>query len=250
MLSKFTASRPYRVVSATWRWTKWSMYISTFASIGVGYYYYKKDEGIARSILFSAYLTPMTCSYSYNMWKYKDATKDVREKAMEELHTFWAPDMLRIILKMRGYYIKAAQMCVGASLLPKKYDETLKCLLDEVPPRDYETIKAIIEAEIGKPIDTIFASFEKEAIAAASIGQVHKATLQDGSKIVVKVQYPEVEKFFTADMQMCKIACMACGYDDFSKMMDEFAKSFEDEFDYRREANNMRVCADGITSFP
>ena len=44
--------------------------------------------------------------------------------------------------------------------------------------------------------------------------------------------------------------CMACGYDDFSKMMDEFCKSFEDEFDYRREANNMRVCSEGIKPFP
>jgi predicted unusual protein kinase regulating ubiquinone biosynthesis (AarF/ABC1/UbiB family) len=156
------------------------MWVGTFTACGAGYYYYKKDEGIARSILCSAYFTPLTCSYSYNLWKYKDAPKEVKEKAMEELHTFWAPDVLRIILKMRGYYIKAAQMCVGANLLPKKYDEVLKCLLDEVPPRDYETIKSIIEAETGQPIDKIFASFDKKAIAAASIGQVHKATLFDG----------------------------------------------------------------------
>jgi ubiquinone biosynthesis protein len=71
---------------------------------------------------------------------------------------------------MRGYYIKAAQMCVGADLLPEAYDKALKVLLDEVPPRDTQTIIKIIEFELGKPISEIFKTFDEKALAAASIG--------------------------------------------------------------------------------
>ena len=75
-------------------------------------------------------------------------------------------------------------MCVGAGQLPDAYDELLKVLLDEVPPREFKIVKSIIEAELGKPMSEIFSSFDEKALAAASIGQVHKATLHDGKKIV------------------------------------------------------------------
>lgn len=78
-------------------------------------------------------------------------------------------------------------MCVGADLLPEAYDTALKVLLDAVPPRDTQTIIKIIETELGKPISEIFKFFDEKALAAASIGQVHKATLHDGTKVVVKV---------------------------------------------------------------
>ena len=136
---------------------------------------------------FCAYVTPMCWAYYRLSVKMKNEPAEVQEDAKQELHKYYAPEMLRIILRMRGYYIKAAQMCVGAELLPKDYDEVLKVLLDEVPPRDSKTIIDIIESEIGRPISEVFKTFDERALAAASIGQVHKATLHDGKKVVVKV---------------------------------------------------------------
>lgn len=106
---------------------------------------------------------------------------------MDTLHKKYAPELLNIILRMKGYYIKCAQLAVGAGLLPQAYEDEFKVLLDSVPPRDTHTIVSIIESELGKPIGEIFKSFDEKALAAASIGQVHRATLHDGKKIVVKV---------------------------------------------------------------
>jgi len=99
-------------------------------------------------------------------------------------------------------------------------------------------------------MEKIFKNFTDKAMAAASIGQVHKATLLDGTDVVVKVQYPEVEQYFEADMLCVKLMCKMCGMGDTIKMIDEFSKSFEDEFDYRGESGNMRICADNMKQFP
>lgn len=99
-------------------------------------------------------------------------------------------------------------------------------------------------------MEKIFKNFSDKAMAAASIGQVHKATLHDGTDVVVKVQYPEVEKYFEADMMCVKLMCKLCGMNDAVKMIDEFSKSFSDEFDYRGESGNMRVCAENMKVFP
>jgi ubiquinone biosynthesis protein len=64
-------------------------------------------------------------------------------------------------------------MGVGADLLPKAYEDEFKILLDKVPPRDFEVIKNIIESELGTQINEVFKNFNEEALAAASIGQVH-----------------------------------------------------------------------------
>lgn len=117
-----------------------------------------------------------------------------------------------------------------------------------MPPRDFPTIKKIVEDELGKPIGEIFKSFDEDAIAAASIGQVHLATLKDGAKVVVKVQYPEVEEFFENDLACIKMSCKLSGF-DVDKIMEEFTKSFISEFDYREEAQNMRTCSDNMKVF-
>lgn len=77
-------------------------------------------------------------------------------------------------------------MCAGVGMLPEAYDEHMKILLDEVPPRETKVIRAIIEEQLG-PMDKIFFSFSDKAMAAASIGQVHKANLLDGTDVVVKI---------------------------------------------------------------
>jgi ubiquinone biosynthesis protein len=88
-----------------------------------------------------------------------------------------------------GYYLKAGQMLVGMRLLPPQMEQELEVLQDKVPPRPVALIRAIIEDELGCPVDQVFASFDDQAIGAASIGQVHRATLLDGTEVVVKVRY-------------------------------------------------------------
>ena len=139
-------------------------------------------------------------------------------------------------------------MGVGADLLPKAYENEFKILLDKVPPRDFEVVKKIIESELGKTMEEVFKDFDEQALAAASIGQVHRATLHSGAKVVVKVQYPEVEEFFERDLSCIKLSCKISGF-EVDKLMEEFTKSFVSEFDYREEARNMRVCSDNMKVF-
>jgi len=89
---------------------------------------------------------------------------------MNELHKCYAPELLNIVLRMRGYYVKCAQMAAGGGFLPQAYEDEFKVLLDAVPPRDTETIVKIIESELGRPIGEIFKTFDEKALAAASIG--------------------------------------------------------------------------------
>jgi hypothetical protein len=146
-----------------------------------------------------AYGKAMSESYS---------TKEEKAAALNALHTVYAPETLRIVLEMKGYYIKAAQMMCGVGMLPGAFEDELKVLLDDVPPRPTALIKSIIEEELGSRVDEVFETFRDEPIGCASIGQVHLATLKGSAqKVVVKVQYPEVEAFFRLDLLTIKFLC-------------------------------------------
>ena len=151
-------------------------------------YLYNTDPGIKRTMQFSAAVTPMTLAYGYNAATPLRSDEE-KDRQREILHKRYAPEMLRIILDMRGYYIKATQMMVGAGMLPDAYEEHLKVLLDEVPARPLEVVKGILEAELGCPTEEVFESFSDTPIGAASIGQVHLAKIKgSGTPVVVKIQ--------------------------------------------------------------
>ena len=158
-----------------------------------------------------------------------------------ELHAKYAPEALDMVLSLGGYYIKISQTLVGAHILPKEYDDVFEKLLDDVPPKPYSDIKEIVEEQLQAPLETNFSSFNEKPIGAASIGQVHKATLNNGKEVVVKVQYPSVEKFFSIDIETMKVLCLAFGLDP--KITDNIVKgladSFKSEFNYQKEADFM-----------
>ena len=91
-------------------------------------------------------------------------------------------------------------------------------------------MRAIVESELGCPLEQVFSSFEDEPIGAASIGQVHRATLRDtGGRVVVKVQYPEVEEYFRYDMQTLNWFIVQSGtLENADTVMREVARSFEE----------------------
>lgn len=231
------------------KWVRRGLGLSVLGTCTVSTYKYNTDEGIARTMQFTAAVTPMCWRY----WRTKSTLSDKPEelnKEMKNLHKKYAPEMLRIVLKMKGYYIKAAQMMVGVGMLPEEYEEELKCLLDSVPPRETELVKAIIQSELGVPIEEVFETFIEKPIGAASIAQVHLATLKgSGKTVVVKVQYPEVEKFFRIDMTTVKVMCRLMNVmpKNGDKMFDEMEKSFEEEFDYRLESKNLRKCSENLS---
>ncbi len=130
-------------------------------------------------------------------------------------------------------------------LIPADILEELNKLQDTVPPFPYEEVVATIEAELGRPLDEIFQSFERESLAAASLGQVHGAVLRTGEQVVVKVQRPNISQIINTDLAiLTNLATLAQEHTALGQQYDlvelawEFSTSLRGELDYRREARN------------
>ena len=109
------------------------------------------------------------------------------------------------LLDLGPTFIKIGQLfSTRADLFSSEYVEELSKLQDEVPAFDYDEVKKIIENDLGKPLSQIFYYFDVLPIAAASLGQVHKAILYSGEEVVVKVQRPGLTKLFTIDLAILK----------------------------------------------
>ncbi|HAS10621.1 MAG TPA: ABC transporter [Acidimicrobiaceae bacterium] len=155
---------------------------------------------------------------------------------------------LRIAAEALGpTYIKLAQIISsGEGLFPEELvAETKKCR-DQVPPEPWDEIRAVVEAELGTPIHELFSHFDTEPLAAASIAQVHRATLHTGEDVVVKVQRPSVAFRVKEDLRvMAWLAPKLIGRIPVSALanppalVELFAETISEELDFRLEAENM-----------
>jgi ubiquinone biosynthesis protein len=154
-------------------------------------------------------------------------------------------------------FIKLGQLLsTRADLLPPPYMQALTRLQDKVEPFSYEEIEQIITSELGVRISKAFLSFDPVPMAAASLGQVHRATMRDGRPVAVKVQRPAIREQIVQDLEaMSEVAQfldlhteMGKRY-EFQKMLDEFRKSILAELDYRQEAQNLITMSDNLIDF-
>ncbi|KPJ78529.1 MAG: ABC transporter [Deltaproteobacteria bacterium SG8_13] len=162
------------------------------------------------------------------------------------------PEGLRMALEELGpTYIKLGQiLSTRPDLIPVEFLSELTKLQDKVPPFAFIAVRKIIESELKFPLDKIFAHFEEEPLASASIGQVHKARLIDGKEAAVKVQRPGIERVIEVDLEimMYLARLMERHIEELAlhrpvKIVEEFARTLEGELDYRQEASNMERMA-------
>ena len=126
----------------------------------------------------------------------------VRQEDWELAHRRGAGRLLDAAEALGGTLIKAGQFASSRpDLLPAAYTEELSSLQDRVPPQPAGIIEAAVARELGRPIEEVFSHFEREPVAAASIAQVHRATLRDGRAVAVKVQYPGIPGLIEADLE-------------------------------------------------
>ena len=166
-----------------------------------------------------------------------------REAAFEALHAEWAPRAMAMVLQLRGFNLKTGQMVASnfGNVFPPAWQAEFEPLLDAVPAKPFAHVRATVERELGRPLEEVFASFEEAPLAAASIGQVHRATLRaGGARVVVKVMYPEVEGQFRGDLFAAK-RFAAIAMPEHVKALTEIEKQFANEFDYRREAAQLAL---------
>ena len=117
-----------------------------------------------------------------------------------------SPAKLRAVLEELGpSFIKIGQLlATRPDLVPQPYVEEFKGLYDKTTPGPYDEVRAVIRADLGREVEGIFANFEPVAIASASIGQVHRATLKDGTRVAVKVQHPGIEEAMVLDFEILR----------------------------------------------
>jgi predicted unusual protein kinase regulating ubiquinone biosynthesis (AarF/ABC1/UbiB family) len=154
---------------------------------------------------------------------------------------------------MRGAAMKIGQVLstVDFSAIPEsereEFKATLAALRDDVPPLPFRAIEKLLRDELGTPLQEIFAEFEPEAFAAASIGQVHRATTADGRAVAVKVQYPGIAEAVETDLRNAQLLFplvkrLAPGL-DVNALAKELRERIGDELDYEVEAQNHRAMA-------
>src|SRR5256885_3266463 len=186
-----------------------------------------------------------------------------RERATEQLdkrHLEAAERMVDTLGTMKGAAMKIGQLAsfIDTEFLPPEYrelyQEKLADLRTSAPPMSWKKVKDVLEEEWEEPVEGLFDDFEHEAAAAASIGQVHRATLPDGRRVAVKIQYPGVAKALRADMQnagmILRLAKALAPGLDAKAAAEELKERVLEELDYEYEAQNQRTFSRGYRGHP
>jgi predicted unusual protein kinase regulating ubiquinone biosynthesis (AarF/ABC1/UbiB family) len=156
---------------------------------------------------------------------------------------------------LKGPIMKVAQlMATVPDALPPEYAEELQKLQSEAPPMGWAFVKRRMQTELGAGWESRFGSFDKTPAAAASLGQVHRATTKDGQHLAVKLQYPDMQSAVEADLNQLQILfALHRQMDkaiDTSEIFKEIGARVREELDYEREAKHARLYADVLADEP
>lgn len=162
------------------------------------------------------------------------------------------PARLRMALEELGpTFVKIGQMLSTRSdILPEDFTAELRKLQDDVGPVKFDTVRRIVEENLGGSLSSLFAAFEEEPVASASVAQVHLARIPEGDRVVVKVQRPGIREEMMGDIRvLMRLVRMTPvlflgRVVDLDEVLDEFLQVTEHELDFRNEAANIERFAD------
>jgi predicted unusual protein kinase regulating ubiquinone biosynthesis (AarF/ABC1/UbiB family) len=195
--------------------------------------------------------TSVGSSYIWEALKSPFRSADKRQQALLDTHIRNALRIVESSKELKGAFMKLVQMLsMRDDILPAEALSVLSVVQSQVPPMAYAEIRAQVKRELGKPPERLFAAFDEQAFAAASLGQVHGAVLKSGEEVVVKVQYPGVEETVEQDLSNLKALLQVftmIGRDvmrqniDQREVYQELEERLHEELDYLNEAKNIAL---------
>src|SRR4051794_32185528 len=188
-------------------------------------------------------------------------SEDESKERLEQRHLETAMKMVGALGQMKGAAMKLGQFAsfIDTEFIPEEYrdiyQEQLAKLRTDAPAMPWEKVEKVLEEEYdGEPLSELFAEFETEAFAAASIGQVHRAELLDGRQVAVKIQYPGIAEALDADLRnagtIVRLAKVLAPGLDAKAIAEEIRERVMEELDYEYEAQNQRSFARAYRDHP
>ena len=193
----------------------------------------------------------MTAAAAGNLAKSKIRSaflpEEEAQRERERNHRQTGEIIAKTLGELKGAAMKIGQMAsMAADFLPTELSTALTQLQKQAPPIPFEVIAKQIKNELGEDPCTLFHHLDPQPFASASIGQVHRGRMDDGREIIVKVQYPGVDKAVDSDLTQLKFAMRAGGLlrlskEDIQTTFDELRIRLHEELDYCNEADNLRA---------
>lgn len=189
-------------------------------------------------------MLPIYAHYKLVEYRVRDETDAATiSAAYRPLNERYSPRVKKLALDLKGFYYKLAQvLSTRDDFLPDQYLEWTKELQDKSPAvLPSNEIRAIVENSLGESVDKLFAEWDEQPVGAASVGQVHRAILNNDKRteVAVKVQYPGIERKFRNDIETVELFCKYLMPQNVA-FFREIKKQFSTEFDMKGEAENLR----------
>ena len=204
-----------------------------------------------RALQVGSLTTSVGSSYVWHALKRPFQSAATKNQDLFDLHLKNAFRIVERSRELRGAFMKLVQMLsMRDDMFPAEALSILSVVQSSVPPMEYGLIRDQIKNELGKYPEQVFKNFERDAFAAASLGQVHKATLKNGKSVVVKVQYPGVDETVEQDLKNLKALLQVFTTMtrdvlrqkfDASEVYQEMEERLREELDYVNEANNLAL---------
>eukprot|EP00667_Euglena_gracilis_P008561 EG_transcript_8676 len=186
--------------------------------------------------------------YKWSLWRVGPDSEQYAQR-LAECHQRAADRLLALCLANGGTYVKMGQMIVAARpVAPKPFTDTLRALLDQGQASSLAEVRRVVEADLGRPLEEVFADFDPRPVGCASLAQVHRATLRaTGRGVAVKVQHERLQRDAPADLWTLRQAIHLLEFSFQGLRLQWFyplaADNLRQELDFRHEAENAERCA-------
>ena len=189
--------------------------------------------------------TKIAAAYAFHWLRGWFRNSEANERALAEIHWATALRLLDSMTYLRGSVMKIGQTLANfPDIAPPEFVETLESLHFAAPPMHWSLLREMVFNELGDDPENIFAEFDKQAFAAASLGQVHRARLKSGEVVAVKIQYPGIARTIGDDFRNLLLFMLpnrlSAEWQNMKEQFEELRLQMELETDYELEARNLQ----------